>query len=296
MALTGCNSQTDAQGRELTAHGTAPFPAACYYDRLAQETVPWHWHEEWEAVAVERGAALFSAGGQRYTLQAGEGIFINASVLHAVQQQEGSDCRLFSAVFHPRLVGAGIESVFWQSYVQPVLSNTGLQAVRFVPGVPWNTEAIAAIRQAWRACAEEPPGYELQVRAALSQLVFLLARHCPAQQPQTCARARRSDARIKLMLQYIQQHYPEELTAADIAQSAAVSESECLRCFREILGTTPIRYLRQLRIRQAAGLLASTGLPVAEIGAMCGFGETSYFSRCFREAMGCTPKEYRHKA
>ncbi len=95
------------------------------------------------------------------------------------------------------------------------------------------------------------------------------------------------------MLQFVQEHIQEELTISSIAQSAAISESECLRCFREMLGTTPIRYVRQLRIQRAAELLESTGLKIAEIAALCGFQEMSYFSKTFREAKGCTPKEYR---
>jgi len=33
MALSACDTTTDAAGRELTAHGTAAFPIACYHDR-----------------------------------------------------------------------------------------------------------------------------------------------------------------------------------------------------------------------------------------------------------------------
>jgi len=37
MALSACDTTTDAAGRELTAHGTAAFPIACYHDDLAAE-------------------------------------------------------------------------------------------------------------------------------------------------------------------------------------------------------------------------------------------------------------------
>ena len=95
------------------------------------------------------------------------------------------------------------------------------------------------------------------------------------------------------MLQYIQAHYSEELTLEQIAASAAVSKSMCLRYFRQIIDTTPIRYLLQYRIEKAAGLLLSTEKKVGEIATVCGFSDISYFTRRFREINGCTPLEYR---
>lgn len=86
------------------------------------------------------------------------------------------------------------------------------------------------------------------------------------------------------------------MTLAKIAQSAAVSENECLRCFRTMLGSTPIRYVKQVRVQRAAELLAATDRKISDIGGSCGFQEMSYFARVFREYKGCTPKEYRLKA
>ncbi len=294
MALTDCDVQVNPQGRELREHGTTLFPIACYYDRLSQDDVPWHWHDEWEAIVIERGTAVICVNGQDYTIGPGEGIFINASVLHSVWDQGDTDCRLRSIVFHPRLVGGGIDSIFWQGYVQPVLSNTGLRCVLFTPGTDWHNAAIQYILAAWTACVEEPAGYELRVRSVLSQLTFLLMSHCPAGQTRPTEKALRNEGRIKTMLRYIQGHIQEGLTLSSIAQSAAISESECLRCFRDMLGTTPIQYVRQARIQRASQLLESTNLKIAEIGALCGFQEMSYFSKTFREARGCTPKEYRN--
>lgn len=58
MALNKCKAAaTDEQGRELAAHGTPLFPVACYHDDLRETPVPWHWHEECEALVIEAGAA-----------------------------------------------------------------------------------------------------------------------------------------------------------------------------------------------------------------------------------------------
>ncbi len=293
MALTDSDPHVKTQVRELNGHGTALFPIACYYDRLYQNAIPWHWHDEWEAAVTERGTAVISVDGQNYTMGPGNGIFINSSALHSAWDIGNTDCRLRTIVFHPRLVGGGTDSIFWQSYVQPLLSNAGLRCVLFTPDAGWNGDAIGCILDAWTACVDEHAGYELQVRASLSRLAFLLISHCTAEQTQPTEKKLRNEGRIKAMLSYIQGHFQDDLTISSIAQSAAISESECLRCFRDMLETTPIRYVRQFRIQRASELLESTNLKIAEIGALCGFQEMSYFSKTFREANGCTPKEYR---
>ena len=97
------------------------------------------------------------------------------------------------------------------------------------------------------------------------------------------------------MLRFVEEHYAEELTVERIADSVALSESACLRSFRQLLGTTPIQYVKQYRIEKAAGLLLTTRLRTGEIGAECGFTDLSYFTKTFREIKHCTPREYRQK-
>lgn len=84
MALSACNTETDSAGRELTVHGTAAFPIACYHDDLEAAPVPWHWHEELELLIASEGGVLAAAAGEKYTLAEGDGLFINAGVLHAL--------------------------------------------------------------------------------------------------------------------------------------------------------------------------------------------------------------------
>lgn len=296
MALSRCIGETDGQGRELLDHGTALFPAACYHDDLEKGEVPWHWHDEIETTVVEGGAAVVSVGGESYVVQPGDGFFISAGALHGMWPAGPGPCRLRAVLFHPRLVGGGMDSIFWQRYLQPLLSDPCRQCVCFSREVPWEREALQAVEEAWQACAGEPPGYEFRMREELSREVFLLSQHRPAVQTPPSEKALRDTERIKIMLQYIQEHCGEELTTAKIARSAAVSESECLRCFRAMVGTTPIQYVKQLRIQRAAELLASTERRIADIGAACGFQEMSYFAKTFRTLKGKTPSAYRAAA
>lgn len=296
MALSVCGSvATDRQGRELVEHGTPLFPVACYHDNISEADVPWHWHDELEALVVETGIVRVSANGTNYLIKPGEGFFVNTGVLHGGWPEGEGPCCLRSVVFHPRLVGGSVDSILWQKYLQPLLSGSCLSCVHFTNAQEWERAAARSIQEAWQACASEAEGFEFAVREKLSKLIFLLAKNCPTAEKKPSEKALRDGERIKIMLHYIQEHASDELTLAQIAGSVNLSENECLRCFRSMIGSTPIQYLRQVRIQKAAALLASTNRKISDIGAECGFQEMSYFAKTFRELKGCTPSEFRRR-
>ena len=295
MALTTCNIIIDSQGRELVQHGTFSFPIACYQDALDKDGVPWHWHEELEAAIITEGTALVAAGNTKYTIGPGDGFLINSGVLHGCWDVDSSGCRFRSLVFHPRLVGGSLDSVFYQKYMLPLSENQFLNSISFSHRIPWQQEALKSIEKAWHSCTNQPPGFEFGVRAALSELVLLVHSNLPAISHQPGLKSMRNGERIKKMLQYIHDNYANELTVGLIAQSAAISESECLRCFRATIGTTPIQYVKQYRIQKAAQLLSAPHGRISDIAAQCGFQDLSYFTKSFRDLKGCAPSEYRDR-
>ncbi|MCI8598406.1 MAG: AraC family transcriptional regulator [Lachnospiraceae bacterium] len=294
MALFPCNAVIDERGHESNFHETA-FPIGCYHDNLVEDPVLWHWHDELEAVVVEEGVCTFTVDSEKHTLKKGEGIFINADFLHTAIEDTNAGCRLHSITFHPRLVGGSLDSIFWQKYLQPLLMDTSFRCISLSQDTDWQKEALDAIESTWQTGVLESPGYEFQVRNFLSHLIWLIVTHLPLSQTAPSEKSLRDGERIKTMLQYIHEHYSEEITTSQIAGSAMISSSECLRCFRSTIGTTPIQYVKQYRILQAAKLLTSTTQKIIDIGTLCGFQEMSYFAKSFKEQMGSTPSEYRKK-
>lgn len=296
MALAECNTTVDRTGRELIEHGTTSFPIACYHDDFRICDVPWHWHEEWEAVVITEGNCLVAAGSHKQRIYEGEGFFVHSEVLHGCWDTENSGCRFHSLVFHPRLVGGSRDSIFHQQFVEPLQEDSGPELIVLKQDIPWQKQALEALEEAWQQCAGEAPGFPFRVRNALSELVWLLCSHIAADPAPVRSKDLRDARRIKAMLRCIHDQFFSELTAADIAASASVSESECLRCFRKTIGTTPIQYLKQYRIQQAARLLVQTRQQVSDIAVGCGFQDMSYFTKAFRQQLGCTPTQYRKNA
>lgn len=281
------------QGKELRSQGTVAFPIACYSGDWQEDSVPLHWHEALEAGFITAGQVTMYVGKEKITLNEGDGFFINSGIPHAFLRSETGPSRQCSLVFNPVLVGGRYDSVFWQRYVQPVLSALSMPWRGFCREEPWQRSALEATKAAWQCCSEAAPGHELDVRHHLTRLMDLLATHLPAENPTQARHIARDNERIRTMLSFIQSHFAEELTIDQIAQSALISVSEALRCFHNTIGLTPIQYAKYYRVQRAAALLQNTDRKISRIGEECGFQEMSYFAKVFRAQMGVTPSQYR---
>ena len=305
---TSCASATDggtglpcpqeiaagAGGRELVQHGSALFPIACYAEDMKNYSVAWHWHEEFEYILAEKGPLVVGVNRMRLTLQTGQGVFLNSGVFHAVEQAGAGEAMLHSGVFHPRLVG-GMDTIFWQKLVSPLLQPGAPAFFQLEETDARQREILTCLRDAWDAVAQEPFDYENRVRYRLSTALRLLGMQENGSRTKVSRQEQIAAERMKQMLRFVEEHYAEELTVERIAACAALSESACLRSFRQLLGTTPIQYVKQYRIEKAAELLLATHLRTGEIGAECGFADGSYFIKTFREIKHCTPKDYRQR-
>lgn len=100
-------------------------------------------------------------------------------------------------------------------------------------------------------------------------------------------------ARIKKVLDEIHEDPARPFTLEGLTELAGVKKTLFLRSFRNVTGTTPMRYILSLRLEYARELLLETQLPVARIGEMCGFMDPFYFSRRFKEIFGEPPQRYR---
>ncbi|MBQ8552083.1 MAG: helix-turn-helix transcriptional regulator [Clostridia bacterium] len=98
---------------------------------------------------------------------------------------------------------------------------------------------------------------------------------------------------IKRAIGYIKSHYDEPLTVDRLAENVNVSKYYFCREFHSETGYTVVRYINNLRCREAERLLRDTGCSIGEVARMCGFENMSYFTRTYKSIIGKTPTETR---
>ena len=94
---------------------------------------------------------------------------------------------------------------------------------------------------------------------------------------------------------YLQENYDKPVDFSALADSLAVSAPYLSKLFHEQTGSSPSRYLTDIRMRQARKLLMDTNLTVKEIAVRVGFPDPFHFSRSFRNAVGISPVQFREE-
>lgn len=265
------------------------YPYAFHHVSLRLTEVPWHWHEALEFNLVLEGQVKVSTANQTQIFRKGEAFFLNSNVLAAMDND--SDCILDSHLFHPVFLSGHFKSVFETKYMNPVIQNRNLDLVALRGTTAEEIQILKKLQQLAKLQSEQDT--EFQTRNLLSEIWLYLLDVIKHADSSIFHAPQKNQDRILTMIAYIQENFAEKITLEDIADSAAVSTRECLRCFKTSIHQSPMEYLIEYRIRAAKKLLETTDLSITEIALRCGFNSNSYFTKLFHRICGKTPNACR---
>lgn len=137
--------RTNAGGKELPEEEGQLFNITVNNGDIHQFVrghIPSHWHKELEIFVLLEGRIQLGIGDAIYSLQTGDGCFINAEVLHAFTADVPTPCTYRSFVFHPDIVGGTPGSIFDTAYVRPLLVQ-GAPFVKFQQGTAFTLSSFA---------------------------------------------------------------------------------------------------------------------------------------------------------
>lgn len=98
---------------------------------------------------------------------------------------------------------------------------------------------------------------------------------------------------VQKLLDYIHDHYHEEISLQELAASVHMSESYFSRMFKKQTGASFVEYITKLRVDKAQELLRDPEAKIYEISLAVGYQDARYFSQIFRKYTGKTPTEFR---
>lgn len=286
---------TDENMMETIQHGSKEYPFHFYYDNLELfdfHCIEWHWHTEFEFVYVETGTVYFGISDKQFALSEGQGVFINSKILHRYFSQGNAIVPNF--VLMPYFIAAQ-DSLIYQKYVLPIMASP-MDYQIFSSDIPWQAQALSLMRE-MMAAQENASDVELVNSYLIQKIWHILyqntdVEHMGKKENYSAS----SQARLQLMMQYIHQKFAYNISLRDIADQAKVSKSTALNLFQRYLGISPVTYLINYRLQEAAKLLASTEKKVTVISKDTGFDSVDYFCKAFKKYYKLTPTEYRKKA
>ncbi len=290
MALQECGLNMNRTQKELLPHGTTGFPCAGYeakYTNSPDDTIPWHWHEEFEAIFIPEGLMRLKVLSKTYMVKQGELAFINSGALHYCDTEDYY--HLQSMVFSPLLVTGDANSDFAKKYVIPLKECCDFSCLIFSASDP----LIAKYQAAFEALKEDSFAFEFEVREVLSRIVLEAYQKYEPVMAKSEKEENLDSIRLAGMLGFIEEHYSENITLADLCSAAYIGEREAMRCFRRTVGESPMQYLTKFRLIKSSNLLLEdSSLSIAEIASRCGFDSPSYYTKKFKELYKNTPREY----
>ena len=283
-----------ADGSEQVFYNDPTYPVYASQGKLSRiprMKVIHHWHDDMEFICVQKGHMMYSANGEHVRLEEGEGIYVSPRQVHRNYSEDGTDCIYTAVLINPSVFRSRFQVV--ETAVQDLFRGDNCDYVHLKPDVAWQKELMELIIKAKPLIFRKDDNRFLQIMSVAYDMLYLLTENTPK-----AAEGHRPDRRIPTlrdMVNYIQTHYAEKVTIADISHAGKVGSSTCYDLFKRHLDTTPQNYLMAYRLEKSLELLNNPGLSITDIAFATGFGGASYFTECFRKHYHLTPSAYRTK-
>jgi transcriptional regulator GlxA family with amidase domain len=142
----------------------------------------------------------------------------------------------------------------------------------------------------------------LLARASGPSLARLVARFLVVDERPSQARymiadhLRADDAALRRAERHVRDNLHRRVSVEEMAQKAGTSSRTLARRMHERLGTTPLRFVQQIRVERAVHLLETSALSVEAVAAEVGYADPAAFRRILRRATGRSPREHRPRA
>lgn len=168
-----------------------------------------------------------------------------------------------------------------------------LPSVLMVPAEHSTEPLTLTIKQMIQECDSELAGSGL-VLDYLSHLIFIytLRAYQFSHLDDVGWLSAMADSKISKALQAMHAHFDQKWTLHSLSEAAGMSRTAFVNRFRTLVHSTPMDYLLQWRMVNAAQLLEDTELSVSAISQAVGYESESAFGVAFKRCMGCSPRQY----
>ena len=248
-----------------------------------------HWHEDLEFIYVLSGEMRYSINGEIILLGEDDCLFVNARQMHYGYEHDFRECIFTCTLIHPDLLTGNRK--LYERYVQPLLANGTVPYIHTSPESREHRRFADSLSRVWALKEESPVGYEADAVGILFSLTAFLSGMI-SEREDTFHADQKLEAQKK-MVAFIAKHFADPISLEDVAASANLSKSSCIRLFKIYVHQSPFSFLNTYRLQVACDLLTRTDKNVTEISSLCGFNHTSYFTKLFHCKYGCTPTAYR---
>ena len=255
-----------------------------------------HTHDFSEIVIITGGRGVHVLDDEMWPVAAGDAFVLNALEPHGYRDLD--DLRLINIMFDANELELPLFDLTALSGYHALftLEPAWRHRHQFRSRLHLNTrdldETVSLIDRLDSELSAQKSGYQFFAVSWFMQLIGHLSRcYERTKNPDS-----KSLLRIAEAIVHIERNYTQPLSLEELAEIAEMPKRSFLRDFKNAMGTSPISYLIQFRVRRAAELLRGTNRGVTQIAFDVGFEDSNYFARQFKQQQGVSPREYRKLA
>ncbi len=175
---------------------------------------------------------------------------------------------------------------FTGSAVEEVLEDCGILIHPEINYAKCSDTLIARFQNMFDAFAKQDRLRDRDIGAILEQILVSLGRRILDGKDERRKKLHKSLGRIL-------SGYSSQISVSELAELEGLSVSRYNTVFREQFGISPSKYLTNTRMSVARDLLTTTDMNVNQIGMMCGYSDSHFFSKMFKNSFGVSPSDYR---
>lgn len=249
-----------------------------------------HWHTALEINYIIRGSGYYLINGNRHDFQQGDIVLIGSNDLHRAVETES----LVMGIIMFDSAYLALE----QRYDTELLVPFREMGVRFDNVLDRGNSQLrklqSLLEEMWSEYMSGEAHYETVVRAQLVRFLAYVNRYfAKSQEGESQSRRIRGMETVRQVLHEMEARPDYPWTLKGLSERAHLSPSRFSTLFTQVVGTSPMDYLIQLRLSRAVQLIETTDSKIIDIASECGFRNLSNFNRLFKQHIGKLPTELR---
>lgn len=282
--------------KEKVNHGDFILPFKTYNGKIDENDpiINIHWHNEIEMVIIEDGECDCMINLENYKAYKGDIIIIKPLTLHSLTTPRGKTMDWNTIIFDLNILKSAITDGCLIKYFAPILNNEHELPKIIKKSSLGYDEILNCLKDIISTYSNKETAFELELKAKLFHLFALFYKYeLVVKNSSKKEISTDTEYKIKSILNYIQEHYSENITIEDLSNISSFSEYHFMKFFKKHIGMTSVEYINNYRLERSAQLLSSTDKSIMEVSMDVGFNNVSYFNKLFKTKYKLTPKEFR---
>ena len=235
----------------------------------------YHWHKEIELICVIDGKAKIEKNSENFILEKGGVFLLNSGEIHKLS----ADCA------NTKILLLQLSYDFVKQF------DAQLDAHNFV--IKPESQAEQLIRQYLIELSDASLS-SFQQYSLIMNILHVLFTYCLRErQISLYGNCKVNFRNAKIVMEYAEEHYRENLTCAEMAELVNLSPAYFSIYFKKITGTGFAAFLNNVRLKHAIRDLTENGLSVAQAAENNGFNDASSFVKICRRSYGITPLQFK---